>query len=80
MLRISKHTRLKPADVIDRASRFFGSGGEGLDETQRTPCCISFEGAGGHVTVSVADEENRRSVDIETREFEYPAKKFLGKL
>jgi hypothetical protein len=80
MLRISKHTQLKPADVIERASRFFGDGGEGLDETQRTACCISFEGAGGYLTVSVADEENRRSVDIETREFEYPAKKFLGKL
>jgi hypothetical protein len=80
MLRISKHTQLKPADVIEKASRFFGDGGEGLDETQRTPCCISFEGAGGYLTVSMADEENRRSVDIETREFEYPAKKFLGKL
>lgn len=80
MMRISKHTQLKPADVIERASRFFGGDGEGLDETQRTPCCISFEGAGGYLTVSVADEENRRSVDIETREFEYPAKKFLGKL
>ena len=77
MIRIAKQTRLNAPDVIVRASGYFGAGGEGLEETERNPCCISFEGAGGYVAVSVVDEEKRRTVDVETREFEYQAKRFL---
>ena len=80
MIRIAKQTRLKPADIIDRASDFFGEGGEALEEKVRNPCCISFEGAGGYVAVTVVDEDNHRMVDVETREFEYQAKRFLEKI
>ena len=80
MLRIAKQTRLTSAQVIDRAAKFFGKAGEGLAETERNPCCISFEGAGGYVTVSVSEEGGRQSVDVETREFEYPVKRFLETL
>ena len=80
MIRVAKQTRLKPADVIEQASLFFGSGGEELKETERNPCCISFEGAGGYVAVTVSDEEAQRIVDVETREFEYQAKRFLETL
>ena len=77
MIRITRQTRLKPADIIDRASDYFGEGGEALEEKGRNPCCISFEGAGGNVAVTVVDEDNHRMVDVETREFEYQAKRFL---
>ncbi len=80
MLRIAKQTRLEPVGIIDRASKFFGEGGEGLMETERGSCCISFEGFGGYVAVSVVDEDRHRTVDVETREFEYQAKLFLQKL
>ena len=80
MIKIAKQTRLAPEKVIDRASRFFGKSGEGLEETERNLCCISFEGAGGYVSVLVVDEEKHRMVDVETREFEYQAKQFLGTL
>ncbi len=80
MIRIAKKTRLKPADIIDRASHYFGEGGEALEEKARNPCCISFEGAGGYVAVSVTEEDTHRMVDVEAREFEYQAKRFLGKL
>ena len=63
MIRIAKKTRLKPPDVIGRASEYFGEGGEGLEEKERNPCCISFEGAGGYVAVSVVDDINiQRSI------------------
>jgi hypothetical protein len=78
MLRITRQTRLKPADIIDRASDYFG--GEALEEKERNPCCISFEGAGGYVAVTVVDEDNHRMVDVETREFEYQVKRFLERL
>ena len=77
MIRIAKQTRLNPPDIIVRVSEFFGKGGEGLEERERGPCCISFEGAGGYVAVSVVDEDKHRMIDIETREFEYQVKRFL---
>ena len=78
MLRIAKQSRLNTDEIIAKASRYFGKGGEGLDETERGPCCISFSGGGGHVTVKVVEERNKREVEVESREFEYQAKKFLG--
>jgi len=78
MIRISKQSRMNTAEILAKASRYFGKGGEGLDETERGPCCISFSGAGGYVTVTVSEETHKREVDVETREFEYQAKQFLG--
>lgn len=77
MIRISKKSRLNPTEIIAKASRFFGKGGEGLEETERGSCCVSFSGAGGYVTVTVVEESNQREVDVESREFEYQAKRFL---
>jgi hypothetical protein len=78
MLRISKESKLSPEEIIGKASRYFGKGGEGLDETERGSCCISFSGAGGFLTVTVCEKDHKREVDVETREFEYQAKQFLG--
>jgi hypothetical protein len=80
MIRVSKKTKLRPNEVVKRASIFFGKGGEELKETERGACCISFEGAGGYVAVSIVDEEKHRVVDVEAREFEYPAKRFVETL
>ena len=80
MIKIAKQTGLAPEEVIDRASKFFGKKGEGLEEKERNRCCISFEGAGGYVSISINEEEKKRMVDVETREFEYQAKQFLVKV
>ena len=80
MIRIAKNTRFTPEEILEKASGFFGSTGEGLEEKERGMCCISFEGAGGYVTVSVADQEGRRMVDVESREFEYQTKSFMNTL
>jgi hypothetical protein len=77
MIRIAKTTRHTADEIIRRASAFFGKGGEGLEQTGLQDCCVSFAGGGGHVTVFVADEKTHRTVDVEAREFEYQAKKFL---
>lgn len=80
MIRIAKQTQLKPEDVIVRGVKFFGNEGEQLEEKERTACCVSFTGSGGFVTISVVDENKLRTVDIETREFEYQAKRFIQML
>lgn len=77
MIRISKPTRLSRSEIIARAAGYFGKGGEGLEETERGACCISFSGAGGHVSVFVTETDGARSVEVESREFEYQAKRFL---
>jgi hypothetical protein len=77
MIRIAKTTRLTADEVIRRAATFFGKGGEGLEQTSRQDCCVSFAGGGGHVSVFVADEKTHRTVEVESREFEYQAKRFL---
>jgi hypothetical protein len=77
MIRISKQTRLQPPGILKRASDFFGEKGEKLKEKEHNPCCISFEGTGGYVVVSVEDQDKRRMVDVETREFEYQVKRFF---
>jgi hypothetical protein len=77
MIKITKQTKIAPEEVIDRASKFFGKGGEGLEEKERNPCCLSFEGAGGYVSISIFEEEKHRMVELETREFEYQAKQFM---
>jgi hypothetical protein len=78
MLRISNQSQLDTDEILAKASRYFGKGGEGLDETERGPCCISFSGGGGYVTVTVTERTNQREVDVETREFEYQVRQFLG--
>ena len=77
MIKITKQTKIAPEEVINRASKFFGKGGEGLEEKERNPCCLSFEGAGGYVSISIFEEEKHRMVELETREFEYQAKQFM---
>lgn len=80
MLKVSKQSKLASDEVIERASRFFGPGGEQLEETHRDACCISFQGGGGFVTVSVDDRGKKREVDVETREFDHQAERFLDEL
>ena len=78
MIRIEKTTRLTPTQIIEKATAYFGNDGEGLTQKERGMCCVSFEGGGGYVAVTVADEDKHRVVDVESREFEYQAKKFLN--
>ena len=80
MLRMSKETKLSAEEIISLASDFFGEAGVGLEEKSRNTCCIIFEGGGGHVSVTIGEGDSKQSVGVETREWEYQAKEFLGKL
>lgn len=80
MLKIFKETSLPPEKILERAATFFGRNGEGMDEKERNVCCVAFEGYGGFVRVSVGEESGKRTVEVETREYEYQAKRFLAEL
>jgi hypothetical protein len=80
MISLTKKSKLSTAEVINRAVKFFGPGGFGLDVTDQGTCCVEFEGAGGRVKVSVAEAEKGTQVDIEAREWEKQSKDFLASI
>jgi len=77
MIHITKKTTHSADEVLRRASGFFGPKGLGLAEKAGDACCTSFEGCGGYVLVTVVESEGKREVDIESKEWDYQAKRFL---
>lgn len=81
MARYGKESTIEPNEVLRRAESFFGPGGLELELIERTECCLTFEGGGGHVTVSAARcKPNSTQVDLETREWDYHVKRFMENL
>jgi hypothetical protein len=81
MARYGKETKLETEEVLRRAEEFFGTGGLGMKVVERNECCLSFEGSGGHVTVSAARcKPGTTEVDLETREWDYQVKRFMEEL
>ena len=77
MIRISQKTFKTPEVIVNRAIKYFGKNGLGLDQKEETPCCLLFEGVGGYVAVNIIDQSKHRIIDIESREWDYHAKRFL---
>jgi len=80
MIKISKESKLKPKEVIKRAVAFFGPKGYGLELKEEDNCNAYFEGGGGSVRVSAATIKKGSSVDVESVEWDYQSKEFLGKI
>jgi hypothetical protein len=76
----SVETKLSPEDAIERARAYFGEGGLGLELTERNPCCVYFEGGGGHVLVTGIMGEKKTTVELETREWDYHVKRFMREI
>jgi hypothetical protein len=80
MLRLEVKTRLSHEKAAERIRRFFGKEGLGLDITEETPQCLSFEGGGGYVTATVCPEEGTTRVTLQTQEWDEQVKKFSSTL
>jgi hypothetical protein len=80
MLNLSTESKLSPEEVIKWAVKFFGPEGYGLEVTEQDNCCGQFEGGGGGVRVIASTAEKGSTVDIESREWDYQAKEFIGKI
>jgi hypothetical protein len=76
MARYGVYTKLDPEEVIRRAVDFFGEGGLGLTVTEQGSCCATFEGGGGHVSVTV-NVGDKTEVELVTREWDYDVKRFM---
>ena len=78
MIVLEKKVKGKREELLKKARSFFGPQGRGLTISSEDDCCITFQGTGGFVTVSLSeDEPGYIKVKIESREWEYQAKKFL---
>lgn len=77
-----KKTKKKRNDVIEKAKSFFGPNDLGLTIASEDECCLTFEGGGGHVTISLTEEagSSETTVEVETREWDFQAKKFIQSL
>jgi len=80
MLNMQVKTKLPPDEVVGRAKRFFGQGGLGLNLTEESLGCVTFEGGGGYVTATVCVDEDKTRVDLLTQEWDYPVKQFASSL
>lgn len=75
-MRLRAETTLKPAEVLERAVKFFGEGGIGMKLEQLTADSVYLSGGGGTVAISVAPGP-RTTVEFVEREWEYQMKEFI---
>ncbi len=80
MIKISRESKLTPQEAIKKAVAFFGRGGLGLELKEEDSCNAYFEGGGGGIRVSAATSKKGSSVDVESVEWDFQAKEFLGRL
>jgi hypothetical protein len=80
MIRMAAKSKLKPDEIIKRAVNFFGPGGYGLEVSSLTSNYVCLEGGGGIVEVTTSAEGKVASVELVSREWDYPAKEFLSKI
>jgi len=80
MVRYGKETKLSSTQVIEKAVKFFGPGGVGLEVQDQGPDCARFVGGGGFVSISLCQEEGRTHVDLTAREWDFQAKQFVSLL
>ncbi len=77
MLRIGKISPQSPQEILEKASAFFGPGGVGLDVLPRGPFTLVFTSGSGFVLVQAVPNQKGTDIDIQTREWDYDARRFL---
>ncbi len=80
MLKMVTTTKLSPEEAIKRAVEFFGPNGHGLEIKNQAADCAYFEGGGGGVDVTACTEDKGTSVELESREWDYQVREFIGKI
>lgn len=81
-LRLGKKSRYAPDEVLQRAKATFGQEGLGLRLIKMNDSEAQFASESGHVQLKVEAIESggKSEVDIQTRDFEYDVRHFLGKI
>ena len=80
MINLSTMTKISQQDVIKKAVEFWGPGGYGLEVKDQQEGYASFEGGGGGVEVVANVKGGKTEVDVASREWDYQAQEFIGKI
>ena len=80
MVNLGTQTKLSSAEVLARATAFFGEGGLGLEMRPDSDTCLTFSGGGGYVTVTTAPIAKGTDVTVASQEWERDATRFLSRL
>ncbi|MGE3541241.1 MAG: hypothetical protein AB7N91_27885 [Candidatus Tectimicrobiota bacterium] len=79
-MRYEVATTLAPQEAITAAKDYFGSQGIGLDIIAEGDLCVTLQGGGGHVSVVARPGAKSTTLELETREWDYPVRQFMHKV
>jgi hypothetical protein len=79
-MRYEVTTKLSPQQAIAYAKDYFGPQGIGLEVTDEQETYVTLQGGGGHVSVVVCPGETQTTVELETREWDYPVRQFMSQV
>jgi hypothetical protein len=80
MIVISTETNKSQNEIIDFAVKFF-SKNMGLKITEQNPCCLIFgEMYQNYVMVTLNQKDSIFEVKVESREYDYFAKRFIEEI
>lgn len=79
MIVLAFETKKDQQEIFAKATKYFVDQ-VGLKIIEQGDCCIHFEDDNhlGHVKLTVAQKDGKFEVDVESKEFEYHAKKFVS--
>jgi hypothetical protein len=79
-MRYEVTTKMSPQEAITYAKDYFGPQGVGLQVMDENELCVTLQGGGGHVSVMACPGEKRTTLELETREWDYPVRQFMSKV
>jgi hypothetical protein len=82
MIRLGKTTNQNTAQVLARAIHYFGPAGLGLEVGRQDEASVQFQGGGGFVSVHALPSaaSGKTEVEIESREWDHDAQRFLEEI
>lgn len=77
MITISFRTKKDQESILNEAVEYFAKN-VGLKIAERSRCCVFFgDYPSNYVRVTLSQEDEKSEVVVESREFEYQAKRFV---
>ena len=79
-MRYEVATKLSPQEAIAYAKGDVGPQGIGVAIMDENDLCVTLDGGGGHVSVVACPGEGKTTLELETREWDYPVRQFMQKV
>ena len=79
-MRYEVTTKLSPQQAIAYAKDYFGPQGVGLEVIDEEEASVTLQGGGGHVFVIACPGAKKTTLELETREWDYPVRQFMRQL